>query len=106
MLATWARGDRPSARPGPGAVSIALELELVKLRALPTDREAIDRLSSAWDVIANGEGNAQPRAYGLFATAVVAWRAGKGLPAIDNALSVAKKVAEHGLVDDGATIER
>lgn len=104
MLATWAPGDRPSARPDPGEVSIALEL--VKLRALPTDRAVTDRLSSAWDLIANGQGNAQPRAYGLFATAIVAWRAGEGLPAVDNALSVAKKVAEHGLVDDGSTTER
>lgn len=103
MLATWAPGDRPSARPDPGEVSIALEL--VKLRAMPTDRDVTDRLSAAWDLLANGEGIAQSRAYGLFATAVVAWRAGEELPAIDNALSVAKKVAKHGLVDDESTSE-
>lgn len=99
-MATWAPGDRPSGRPHPAEVSIALEL--VKLRALPTDHDANVRLSAAWDRIATGEGGNSSTAYGLFARAIVAWRAGEGLPVIDTALRQAIKVAEMGLVDDEA----
>jgi hypothetical protein len=88
----------PKGRPQSGAVSMALEL--VKLRAPSTEREATGRLSAAWDLIANGEAGPQPNAYGLFARAVVAWRAGEGLSAIDKALRQAVSVAENGLVDD------
>jgi len=99
-VATWVPGDRPSGRPHPAEVSIALEL--VKLRALPNDHDATARLSAAWDRIATGEEGTQSTAYGLFARAIVAWRAGEGLPSVDNALRQAIKVAENGLVDDEA----
>ncbi|WP_139201816.1 hypothetical protein [Curtobacterium sp. MCBA15_016] len=88
----------PKGRPQMGAVSMALEL--VKLRAPASERDATDRLSAAWDRIANGEASPQPNAYGLFARAVVAWRAGEGLAATEHALRQAVMVAENGLVND------
>jgi hypothetical protein len=91
----------PKGQPQFGGVSMALEL--VKLRTASTEREATDRLSTAWDRIvigAIGDAGVQPNAYGLFARAVVAWRAGEGLPAIDNALRQAVTIAESGLATD------
>lgn len=98
-MATWTPGDRPTAPPNAGAVSIALEL--VKLRAPSTEKDATDRLSAAWDRIAPSSGDQQATACGLFAGAVVAWRAGEGLSAVESALRSATLVAEEGAIDNG-----
>lgn len=96
--ATWLPGNRPSGRPNPGEVSIAVEL--VKLRALKTDRDTTDRLSDAWNFIIDGKGGAQSTAYGLLLRAVVAWRADEGPAAVERALRMATQVAEHGAARD------
>ena len=73
---------------------MSIALEIVRLRAREREHDQIQRLSAAWDDIAQAHGENLVSACGVFANAIVKWRSGATAADIDDSLSVARTLTK------------